>query len=65
MNWEDTVEKLTPDKVALFTRQLAYDLAEKLAIRIAAKIDPDKLLNLIKAEVIARAQQEKDHIERQ
>lgn len=65
MDWEDSIENLTPDKVALFTRQLAYDLAEKLAIRIAAKIDPEKLLNLIKAEVIARAQQEKDQIKRQ
>jgi len=65
MDWEDTIDNLTADKVALFTRQLAYDLAEKLALRIAAKIDPDKLLNLIKAEVIARAQQEKDKIKRQ
>lgn len=53
--WEDTVEKITFEQVDLFTRQVASELAEKLASKIAAKLDPDKLLQLIKDEVIARA----------
>ncbi len=53
--WEETVEKITYEQVDLFTRQVASELAEKLATKIAAKLDPDKLLQLIKDEVIARA----------
>jgi len=55
-SWEDSVENMTGEKVSLFTRQLAYDLAEKIAIKIVAKIDADKLLNLIKHEIVARAE---------
>ena len=57
-SWEDSVENMTGEKVSLFTRQLAYDLAEKIAIKIVAKIDSDKLLNLIKHEIVARAEKQ-------
>jgi len=51
-SWEDMIEQLTPDSVRLFTQQLTSKLAENLAEKIASKIDPDKLLLLLKAELI-------------
>jgi CheY-like chemotaxis protein len=57
VNWEEEVEALTVDNVRLFSRELTARLAEKLAERITAKIDPDKLLQLIKDELIAAARQ--------
>ncbi len=53
--WEETVERLNADAVGLFTKQLANDLAEKLAQKIVSKIDPDKLLVLIKNELMEQA----------
>jgi CheY-like chemotaxis protein len=55
MAWEDVVEKTTPEQVELFTKQLASELADKLAVLIASKIDADKLLHLIKNELMARS----------
>ncbi len=55
LRWEDTVERTDPQQVQMFTRELASELAEKLAVIIAAKIDPDKLLQLVKSEIIARS----------
>jgi CheY-like chemotaxis protein len=56
MSWEDTVESVTPEQVGLFTRQLAYDLAERIAVKIVNKIDAEKLMNLIKSEILDRAE---------
>ncbi|MDF1545582.1 MAG: response regulator [bacterium] len=56
MVWEEKIESLTADQVGLFTRQFSQDLAAKIAERIVGKLDPDKLLALIKAEIITRAQ---------
>lgn len=53
--WEETIERLNADAVGLFTKQLASELAEKLAQKIVSKIDPDKLLVLIKNELIEQA----------
>jgi hypothetical protein len=53
--WEETVERLNADAVGMFTKQLANDLAEKLAQKIVSKIDPDKLLVLIKNELMEQA----------
>ncbi|MEW6049976.1 MAG: hypothetical protein AB1644_02800 [Candidatus Zixiibacteriota bacterium] len=54
LSWEETLEKVNPAQVELFTRQLAAELASQLAERIAAKIDPDKLLQIIKNEIVGR-----------
>lgn len=51
--WEETLEKVSPEQVEIFTRQLASELAEKIAAKIAAKIDPDRLMQLIKSEILA------------
>ena len=51
--WEESVEKVTTGQVELFTKQLASELAEKIAQKIVGRIDPEKLLQLVKAEVIA------------
>jgi hypothetical protein len=59
MAWEEKLEKLTPDEAALFTRELAVELADKIAAMIVAKIDPAKLLQLIKNEVIVHARKSK------
>jgi CheY-like chemotaxis protein len=53
MVWEDNVEELSPEHIEVFVRELASRLAEKLADRIASKINADKLLQLIKNEIIA------------
>ncbi len=52
LRWEETLEKVTPQQMELFTRQLAQEIAEKIAEKIVAKIDSDKLLQLIKAEIV-------------
>lgn len=57
--WEESLEKVTPQQVELFTRQFAAELAEKIAEKIVGKIDPDKLLQLIKAEILAHHQAKK------
>ena len=51
--WEDKVERLSPEHVELFKRELITVLAEKIAEQISAKIDSEKLLQLIKTEIIA------------
>lgn len=53
MSWDEKLENLTPDQLGLFTAQFSKDLAEKIADKIINKIDEDKLLALIKSEIIA------------
>lgn len=55
--WEETLEKVNSSQVEFFSRQLAVELAAQLAEKIAAKIDSEKLLQLIKAEIVNRMQQ--------
>ncbi|RME30722.1 MAG: response regulator [Candidatus Zixiibacteriota bacterium] len=54
LTWQEKVEELTPEHIRLFTRTLAVELAERIAQKIVDKIDPDKLLNLIKQEALRR-----------
>jgi hypothetical protein len=54
MDWEDKVEQLTPDQIEPFTREFARQLGERVAEKIVAKIDSDKLLKMIKAELLKR-----------
>ncbi len=52
LGWEETVERLTPKEVAIFTRQVADKIGENVARMIVGKLDPDKLLQLLKQEII-------------
>lgn len=54
MVWHDSVEQLNPETMQLFTRQLVSELAEKLAAKIGDKIDADKLMEMIKTEIVHR-----------
>lgn len=56
MSWEEKLESLTPDQLGLFTTQFSKDLAGKIAEMIINKIDEDKLLALIKSEIITHSQ---------
>ena len=54
LSWEETIEKVTPQQVELFSKQLAKEIADKIAEKLVARIDPNKLLQLIKNEVLDR-----------
>jgi len=56
--WEESLESVTPQRVDLFTKRLVTELAEKIAQKIVGKIDGEKLLQLIKAEIVAHARQQ-------
>lgn len=53
--WQESAEDITSDEVSLFTRQLRTELAEKIAEKIMAKIDNEKLFNLLKNEILSHA----------
>ncbi len=55
--WEDSIEAVSTEQVHVFTKEFADSLAEKIAEKIVAKIDADKLLRLIKSELIKRNEQ--------
>ena len=52
-SWEDNIENITPEHLRIFTRELAGRMADKIAGLILARIDQDKLLRLIKEELMA------------
>jgi CheY-like chemotaxis protein len=56
--WEEKFENITPEQVALFSRQLAAELGKNLAQKLIEKIDSEKLIRLIAAEIAARYKQE-------
>ncbi|GEM_PF-3505265 len=58
-SWEDSLEKITPEQMKLFTREFTATLAEKIAAMIVERIDSDKLLNLIRSEIRAQASRKK------
>ena len=51
-SWEDKIENITPEHLRIFSRELASRLADKIAGLILARIDQDKLLRLIKDELV-------------
>jgi len=57
--WQDTVESITPQQLAVFKKQFVNELAERLAEKISAKIDPEKLLLLLKQEILRQSHQKK------
>lgn len=54
MTWDEKVEDITPEHARLFAREIAREVGRKVAGIIVAKIDSDKLLRLIKDEVVRR-----------
>ena len=54
LGWEEKLEQLGPSEMEMFTRVFAQELGRRVAEIIAAKIDPDKLIRLIKAEMVER-----------
>ena len=55
----DPVENITIDQVEVFTRQFVSDLADRVAARIANKIDAQKLMSLLKNEIVSKARNSK------
>jgi len=49
---------VTIDQIEVFTRQFVSALAEKVAEKIATKIDSQKLLSLIKNEIVSKNQKQ-------
>lgn len=54
MSWEETLEKIGPTEVNQFVAEFSRELGRAVAEKIVSKIDPDKLLALIKAELTER-----------
>lgn len=52
LDWRDSLERMTPEGIAAFRTEFVRELADRLAARIAEKIDPVKLHNLIAREII-------------
>lgn len=59
LDWEERLEKMGPSDMESFTREFARELGHKVANIIAAKIDSEKLLRLVKAEIIERCKKAK------
>lgn len=52
------IGNITIDQVEVFSRQFVSALAEKVAEKIATKIDSQKLLSLIKNEIVSKSQKQ-------
>lgn len=55
--WEDSLERITPEQISLFKREFVTILAEKIAQKIVDKIDSQKLLSMLKNEIVAQQNQ--------
>ncbi len=55
LQWTDSLEKITPQHIELFKKEFVQELAEKFAVKIADKIDAEKLLHLLKQEIINKS----------
>ena len=51
-NWHDSVGSVSKEQIEIFKKQFVAELAEKIAVKLADKIDADKLLLLIKQEIV-------------
>jgi CheY-like chemotaxis protein len=54
LSWDETLERLTAEQAAAFTREFAAELGRRVAEMVVAKIDSDKLLRMIKNEILTR-----------
>ena len=60
--WEDSLEKITTEQISLFKQEFVVLLAEKIAQKIVDKIDSQKLLSVLKNEIVAqRTQKSQEH----
>ena len=55
--WEDSLERISPEQIKLFKREFVTLLAEKIASKIVDKIDSQKLLSMLKNEILAQQNQ--------
>ncbi|MCH7689423.1 MAG: hypothetical protein IIA17_00070 [candidate division Zixibacteria bacterium] len=55
----DPLENITIDQVEVFTRQFVSELADRVAERIANKVDAQKLMSLLKNEIVSKARNSK------
>jgi hypothetical protein len=53
-DWEDSLEKISPEQISLFKQEFVALLAEKIAQKIVDKIDSQKLLSMLKNEIMAQ-----------
>lgn len=54
-NWQDSVGSVSKEQIEIFKKQFIAELAEKIAVKLADKIDSDKLLQLIKQEIVNKS----------
>ncbi len=59
LEWEEKIEQIGPAEMEIFTREFAQELGRRVAEIVVAKIDPDKLMRLIRADVVERYQKKK------
>ncbi|MEW5795386.1 MAG: hypothetical protein AB1772_03400 [Candidatus Zixiibacteriota bacterium] len=59
VGWEEKLETLAPTELDQFTREFARELGRRVAEIIAAKIDSEKLMRLVKAEIVQRHRKSK------
>ena len=57
--WEDSLEQVSDQQIALFTKEFIATLAETIAEKIVARIDSDVLMELLRCEIIAKATRKK------
>ncbi len=53
--WDEAVQSVSREQIDLFTKEVARAVGETIAEKIAAKLDPEKLLQLLRNELSARA----------
>jgi len=52
--WEETMEKIGPTQIDIFIKEFAREVGQKVAEMMTSRIDSDKLLRLIKSEILER-----------
>lgn len=53
VSWVEQIESMSVEQLRPFTKELTAMLAERIAERIVSKIDPERLLTLVKEELAA------------
>ncbi len=52
--WEESLEKIGPAQIDIFVKEFAQEVGRKVAEMMSARVDPDKLLRMIKSEILER-----------
>lgn len=58
-HFQEKLEQLGPAELDMFTREFAQELGRRVAEVVAARIDAEKLMHLIKAEIVERLRKSK------